>query len=129
MTNEDKEFPTLAILSATSGVMFTRNIGELYEVLDHVIGASLMTHELPDASRVASPYILSRHPHLREASDRAKALVPEKDEHFETNMSFLCNVLTTIYGETLPLSYEADANKNWDIIRDKGFLRLFGEAV
>lgn len=118
MMSEDQEFPTLAILSATSGTLFCQHISQLYDVLDHVLGLGLMTHELPEASRVVSPYILKRHPQLREASERARALVPEKDEHFETNMTFLCNVLETIYGKTLPLSFVQEARAEWDAKTD-----------
>lgn len=123
--SEDKEFPTLAVLSATSGVMLTRHIGELYEVLNHVLGMSLMTHQLPNASRVAEPYILSQHPHLREASHKVKSLVPPKDENFEERMTFLCDILKGLYGESVMLSPDREARERWDVLYGQDFFSTF----
>jgi hypothetical protein len=60
-----RSFPTLDVVSVTTGVMVSdRGMPALYEVLDYVLDDRLMTHQLPAASRAAEPGIYKQHPWL-----------------------------------------------------------------
>jgi hypothetical protein len=61
-----QEFSTEAVLTATTGIMLTHDIGDLYDVLGYVLGDdSLMTHQLPAAARAAEQHLYRLHPWLR----------------------------------------------------------------
>lgn len=46
----EKQFSTLQLFSIVDGRLST-NIGDVYEMLNHIFGANLFTHELPAAMR------------------------------------------------------------------------------
>jgi len=63
-----KSFPLGTVLSVTTGRLCC-NIGEVYEILNHLTGDNLFTHVLPRAGRFAGPLILEQYPELCAASD------------------------------------------------------------
>jgi len=72
-----KDFPTLAVLSVTSGRLVTRPadgggrnaIGELYEVLGWMTGDRPFTHQLERFRKKCRPWILRWHPAIAEADE------------------------------------------------------------
>lgn len=63
MSTKTKRFTTGQILSAMHGRLLCE-IGELYEILNWMTGESLMTHQLPRASREAEPSLREQFPDL-----------------------------------------------------------------
>lgn len=58
-----KEFPTLDVVTVATGFLVSdRGIGSVYEVCNWMLDDSLMTHQLPNASRTLAPHILQEHP-------------------------------------------------------------------
>lgn len=55
------------MLSVTTGRLCC-DIGEVYEILNHVTGDNLYTHVLPRANRFAAPLLLADFPELAPAS-------------------------------------------------------------
>lgn len=61
--SETKEFPTLDVVTVATGALVSdRHIAAVYEVCNWMLDDSLMTHQLPNASRTLEPYILREHP-------------------------------------------------------------------
>lgn len=58
-----KTFPLAAVLSITTGCLFCE-IGGVYEILNHMTGENLYTHQLPRASRQCAPSLLEQFPRL-----------------------------------------------------------------
>ena len=64
---EVRSFPLADVLSVTTGVLLSRrHMSGIYEVLDFMMGANLMTHQLPDASRQMEPELIAQYPWLDE---------------------------------------------------------------
>ena len=74
MSEETRRLGLGAVLSVTSGVLVAP-IGDLYEILNWMTGESLMTHQLPRASRDCAPVLLAAHPMLRSVD--ASGVTPE----------------------------------------------------
>lgn len=62
----EKKFSIQAALSITTDRLFTRNIGDVYEILNFITGDNLMTHQLPRAAEFAKPFILAAYPILED---------------------------------------------------------------
>jgi hypothetical protein len=61
--SDTREFPTLDVVTVATGVLVSdRHIASVYEVCNWMLDDSLMTHQLPNASRTLEPYILQEHP-------------------------------------------------------------------
>jgi hypothetical protein len=60
-----KIFKLESALSAVSGVLLCP-IGEVYEVLNHLTGDTLFTHQLPRAGKVCRIPVFKQHPFLKE---------------------------------------------------------------
>lgn len=58
-----KTFDLGTVLSITTGKLLT-DIGNVYEILGYMVGGSLFTHQLPEASDVCKPVILAKYPQL-----------------------------------------------------------------
>ncbi len=53
------------ILSITTGrLVSNRHIDGVYDVLNHMTGDSLFTHQLPRAAEECAPHLLAQHPDL-----------------------------------------------------------------
>ena len=63
MSETTKAFSLGVILSVTTGVLLT-GMGEVYRILGFMTGETLVTHQLPRASRECSPELLRQHPQL-----------------------------------------------------------------
>jgi hypothetical protein len=63
--SETREFTTGAVITVATGKMCA-DIGEIYEILNWLIGESLMTHQLPAASRAVEADVLRQHPWISE---------------------------------------------------------------
>lgn len=62
-----KSFHLGDILSVTTGYLVSpRHIDGVYDVLNHMTGDNLFTHQLPRASDECSPHLLAQHPDLAE---------------------------------------------------------------
>ena len=62
---DSKTFKLEEVLSAVSGVLLCK-IDKVYEVLNHLTGDSLFTHQLPRAGRVCRIPVFKQHPFLKE---------------------------------------------------------------
>lgn len=92
---ETKDFPTLDVLSAATGVLVSESgIGAIYEVLNWMTGESLFTHQLPRVGREAQPVILALHPELRAAYEEAEQVTPANWKHWAARWK-------SRYGETI----------------------------
>lgn len=65
-----KEFPTVDVLSTITGRLVGK-IDGVYQVLNHMTGESVFTHQLPRIAREASPVLVAKHPALQQAIDEA----------------------------------------------------------
>ncbi len=55
------------ILSVTTGrLVSNRHIDGVYDVLNHMTGDNLFTHQLPRASEECKPHLMAQHPDLAE---------------------------------------------------------------
>src|SRR5690606_33267410 len=53
------------ILTVTTGRLLSRrHMDGLYDILNHMTGDNLMTHQLPRAATVCGPALRDQHPHL-----------------------------------------------------------------
>lgn len=67
-----REFHLGDVLSVTTGILVSpRKLDGLWELLDHMTGESLFTHQLPRAFDECAPELLCQHP------DLAAVAVPE----------------------------------------------------
>lgn len=62
---ETKTFPTLDVVSASTGILVCE-LYDMYDVLNWMLNDSLMTHQMPNASRTVQPYLETQHPWLAE---------------------------------------------------------------
>ena len=76
--NELATFSLEQVLSITTGILCCE-IGEVYEILNHITGDNLYTHALPRAGDFAKPFILEQFPGL-EAAGTGEVLQRLKDE-------------------------------------------------
>lgn len=61
---DTRTFPTSDVLSVTTGVLLSQSIGAVYEVCGYILDDTLMTHQLPNASRACTPHLVALHPWL-----------------------------------------------------------------
>ncbi len=104
-----KAFPTLGILSVTSGILMS-SIGDVYEICGHVLSdPGVMTHQLPAACAAASIEIHAQYPELAgvvvKASDQAD---PNWREAFQAT----CDQLVAQFGPTINLEPATDPQWN-----------------
>lgn len=62
---QPKKFNLGAVLTVTTGRLLCP-IDELYQILDHMTGDQLFTHQLPRAGEECKEPLLQQHPHLRD---------------------------------------------------------------
>lgn len=61
---ETKIFDPRALASITTGILLLDGFGKVHEAIEHVLGRSLWTHELPGASKEASAAVLAQFPDM-----------------------------------------------------------------
>lgn len=62
---ETREFDLADILSVTTGILLShRHVDGVYEILSHMTGQNLFTHQLPAAADRCKPVLLEQHPQL-----------------------------------------------------------------
>lgn len=91
-----RDFPIGAVITITDGRMVCP-IGEVYGILDWMTGESLMTHQLPRASRECEPFLRAQHP------DLAEVRVPDGTDSWEKAEAFL-EPLRARFGATVPVA-------------------------
>jgi hypothetical protein len=95
---ETRDFHIGDILSITTDRLVSpEHIGGVYKILDWMTGESLMTHQLPRASRECAPLLKAQHPDLSEI------VVPDSINSEETLLFWLAEV-TEVYGVTRPVA-------------------------
>lgn len=104
MTNT-KTFPTLDLVTVTTGILVADRpntghpIDAVYEVCGWMLNDALMTHQLPNASRVCSPYIVEQHPWIGELN------LPKGDL---PALKGACARIVEEHGDTLTLTMPED---------------------
>jgi hypothetical protein len=74
-----RAFPLDEVLTVSTGrLVARRHMDAVYDVLNHLIGDNLMTHQLPRAMDSCQPAVLAQHPDLAEITGAA---VPADAEH------------------------------------------------
>lgn len=61
--NKSNNFSLGEVLSVSTGKLLCE-MGRLYDILNHMTGDNLYTHQLPRAMRECSPYIVRQYPQL-----------------------------------------------------------------
>jgi hypothetical protein len=62
---DTRDFPLADILSITTGRLLShRHMDGVYEILNHLTGDNLMTHQLPRAAETCRPALIAQHPFL-----------------------------------------------------------------
>lgn len=62
-----KTFPLGTVLSITTGRMLAPNgMSGVYEILNHMTGDSIYTHQIPRVCKECAPYLLKQFPQLAE---------------------------------------------------------------
>ncbi|WPS86442.1 hypothetical protein SMD22_18290 [Brevibacillus halotolerans] len=88
-----KLFHISDILSVTTGkLLSTRRMDGVYDILNHMTGESLVTHQLPRAIKICAPFLLQQHPEL---------LVVDADNVDENNLGAWIDKQLKVYGEFL----------------------------
>lgn len=58
MVGMEKQFTTRQVLTVSTGYLLCNGIGEVYEILNHLTGCSLYTHQLPSAAERVNPELV-----------------------------------------------------------------------
>lgn len=90
-----RQFHLGDILSVTTGRLVSpRHMDGVYDILNHMTGESLFTHQLPRVSEEAAPVLLRQHPQLAEVTG---------DGVTADNWRGWLADLVARFGETLPV--------------------------
>lgn len=99
--SEKKEFKTLAVGTASCGVVLTNGVtySDLQAIVEHVLGHPVWTHELTDKGVL-----------LRMSSAIREQLpdMPENDGEDDLNCELIAGRLLQTYGETVTLEKGSD---------------------
>jgi len=89
-----KQFHLGDLLSVTTGRLLSPvGIKGVYNILNHLTGANLFTHELPYAAKVCTPYLEKQFPFLKEITE-----IPEFNGSKEAVIKWL-KEMGEVYGE------------------------------
>lgn len=103
-------FPTLGILTVTTGIMLTPDIGDVYQICGHVLNdPGVMTHQLPAASTAATISIFEQHPELTEVDVHS---FDQSDPNFQVQFQQTCDSLEQMFGKTMDLEPATDPQWN-----------------
>jgi len=97
-----KTFSLKDVLTVTTGIFLCDDIGDLYDILNHLTGENLYTHQLGRAAKYAQPYIFSFYPDLEDIQ------VPEINSKEDVDRLIL-NLTLSGYRE----SYKLDKMPNF----------------
>lgn len=61
-----KVFSLGVVLTVTTGRFLVDDIGDLYDLLNHMTGDNLFTHQLPRAGEACQGALLAQHPQLKD---------------------------------------------------------------
>lgn len=64
MPSETKDFNSLAVASATTGVLLLQDFGKVHECVTWVLGREVWTHELPGCAKETTAAILAQYPDM-----------------------------------------------------------------
>lgn len=93
-TETVRDFDLGDVITAFTGrLVAPRGIPALYDILDHMTGDNLMTHQLPRAGRAMASVLLAQHPFL------ADITVPKITSEEEA-MVFVAE-MKLVYGDTV----------------------------
>ena len=90
-----KDFPLGTVLTVTTHRLLCE-MDDLYEILEHLTGTTLLTHQLPRAGKACKEPLLTQFPALRDIT------VPDLDSR-ETYQAWMASQ-ESIYGTTLPVA-------------------------
>jgi hypothetical protein len=107
---ETRVFDTLSVVSATTGVLLSETIGPIYDVLGFVVGESLMTHQLPGASRASEAHLTEQFPWIADL-DIPKVGSGDNREDDVARLRAWCVDLIAERGEHLTVA--AAENPDW----------------
>lgn len=94
--SETREFPTLDVVTVATGVLVSdRHIASVYDVCGWMLDDTLMTHQLPNASRTLRPHILQEHPWIM-LLDMPKGDIPA--------LKAMCARIVEEHGDTVKLT-------------------------
>jgi hypothetical protein len=106
-----REFDLSDILSVTTGrLVSSRHIAGVYDILNFLTGANLLTHQLPRACRLCAPAILQQHPALADSALQTAtetycdSLAGLSDEEAQLRIAAFVAAQQALYGVTLPLT-------------------------
>lgn len=86
------------ILSITTGRLLSRrHVAGLCDILNHMTGDNLMTHQLPRAATACGPALLDQHPKLRSVEP------PSGDSITQEELLAWLDQTEEKYGKTLPV--------------------------
>lgn len=95
MSAGTREFPTLDVVTVYTGTLVSdRGIDSVYELCGWMLDDQLMTHQLPNASRVLEPCIAEQHPWIADLE------VPKGDL---PALKAMCARIVEEHGDTLTL--------------------------
>lgn len=97
-----REFPLDEVLTISTGrLVARRHMEAVYDVLNHLTGDNLFTHQLPRALDACLPLVLAQHPDLAEITGEQ---VPADAEHIWPWVE----AMEAKYGKTRSLTPVAD---------------------
>jgi hypothetical protein len=96
--NPPVRFALGAVLSVVTGVVLTDDFGQIHELLDHMTGDALFTHQLPRAADECAAEVYRQHPQLRELA------VPEFAEPTRVTVPAWMDKQVARFGASLPVA-------------------------
>ena len=116
MSQPAKLFDLGDVLTITTGLLVSRrHMDGVYEILNHMTGENLYTHQIPRAMRSCKPDLLRQHPQLADVDtaslEKALAASPETMEAATQVVLDWLDRQAAIYGKELrvrPLPPSAD---------------------
>lgn len=94
---ETREFDLADILSITTGRLLShRHIDGVYEILAHMTGDPIWTHQLGTAADACKPALLEQHPRLAEITVPEDVSIPDLEQWIAETES--------VYGYQLPVT-------------------------
>jgi hypothetical protein len=93
-----RQFPLGAVLSVATGILLADDFGQVHELLDHMTGDTLFTHQIPRAAGECADEVYRQHPQLREVA------VPEFAEPTKATVPAWVAEQVARFGTSLPVA-------------------------
>lgn len=124
-----KTFSLGAVLTITTGYLLCRDrMDGVYEILNHMTGDNLFTHQLPRATRECKPWLLEQHPQLAGVEPDSATVAGWDDD--EESVYRWVDEQSAIYGETLPVKpLPRDSYVPFDPLTELRQMRPDGEII